>query len=167
MWYDNNLAAKRNMFKTFFYFRIGYATYLVFFIGIINFLTTSYFLAIKKIPEIIDIFPTFEIYIITMVSIGLPLVTLVGWLHFKRTGAYSAESVISQQATPYNFMYQPGYNKEVFGPAYLAILKINKKRLTGEKLSESDCENIKHLEKKLQHLIDGGYVGDPPRGTMK
>ena len=166
MWNDDNLATKRNTFKTFFYFRIGYAIYLAFLIGIINFLTTSYFLAIKKIPEIISIFPTFEIYIITVISIGIPLVTLVGWLHFKRVGTYSAEAAIQQQAAPYNFMYQPGYNKEVFGPAYLEILKMNKKKLTGEKLSESDHEKIKDLEKKLQHLIDGGHVGDPPRGTL-
>ena len=139
---------------------------MAFFVGIINFLTTSYFLAIQKVPEIINIFPTFEIYIITAISIGTPLVTLVGWLHFKRAGAYSAEAAIGQQATQYNFMYPPGYNKEVFGPAYLEILKINKKRLTGEKLSESDHAKIKNLEKKLQHLIDGGYVGDPPRGTL-
>ena len=161
-----NLAMKKNAFKTFFYFRIGYATYLAFFIGIVNLLTTSYFLAIKKIPEIIKIFPTFEIYIITVIGIGIPLITFVGWLHFKRVGTFSAEAAIGQQATPYNFMYQPGYNKEVFGPAYLEILKLNKKKIIGQKLSDEDLGVIIDLEKKLQHLIDGGYVGNPPRGTL-
>ena len=37
------MSNKKNTFKTFFYFRIGYATYLAFFIGITNLLTTSYF----------------------------------------------------------------------------------------------------------------------------
>jgi len=160
------LNTKRNTFKTFFYFRIGYATYLAFFIGIINLLTTSYFLSLKKIPEFINIFPTFEIYVITVIGIGIPLVTLVGWLHFKRIGTFSAEAAIGQQAAPYNFMYQPGYNKEVFGPAYLEILKLNKKKLTGQKLSDTELEKILDLEKKLQHLIDGGHVGNPPRGTL-
>jgi hypothetical protein len=161
-----NLTTKRNGFKSFFYFRIGYATYLAFFIGIINLLTTSYFLALKRIPEIIKIFPTFEIYVITIIAIGIPLVTFVGWLHFKRVGTFSAEAAISQQALPYNFMYQPGYNIEVFGPAYLEILKINKNKLTGQKLSDKELEKILNLEKKLKHLIDGGHVGNPPRGTL-
>ena len=161
-----NLTTKKNTFKSFFYFRIGYATYLAFFIGIINLLTTSYFLSIKKIPEIINIFPTFEIYVITIIAIGIPLVTFVGWLHFKRVGTFSAEAAIAQQAAPYNFMYQPGYNIEVFGPAYLEILKINKKKLTGQKLSDKELEKILNLEKKLKHLIDGGHVGNPPRGTL-
>ena len=160
------LDTKKNSFKTFFYFRIGYATYLAFFIGIINFLITSYFLSLKKIPEIINIFPTFEIYVITIIGIGIPLVTFVGWLHFKRVGTYSAEAAIGQQAAPYNFMYQPGYNIEVFGPAYLEILKINKKKLTGQKLSDEELAKILDLEKKLQRLIDGGHVGNPPRGTL-
>ena len=85
-----HLTTKRNAFKTFFYFRIGYATYLAFFIGITNLLTTSYFLSLKKIPEIINIFPTFEIYVITVIAVGIPLVIFVGWLHFKRAGTYSA-----------------------------------------------------------------------------
>ena len=160
------MTKKKNIFKNFFYFRIGYATYFALFIGIINILTTSYFLAIKKIPTIVQIFPTFEIYIITIISIGIPLVTLVGWLHFKKIGTFSAESEISQQAHPYNFKYQPGYNKEVFGPAYLEILKINRKKITGEKLSEDELIKIKEIEKNLEKLIDGGYVGNPPKGTM-
>lgn len=160
------MTTKKNTFKTFFYFRIGYATYLAFAIGIINLLTTSYFLAIKKVPEIMKIFPTFEIYIITIIAIGIPLVTFVGWLHFKRIGTYSAEAAIGQQAFPYNFKYQPGYNKEVFGPAYLEILRINKKKLTGEKLTEDDLKRIKELEEKLENLIDGGYVGNPPKGVL-
>lgn len=160
------MSKKKNTFKTFFYFRLGYATYLAFFIGITNLLTTSYFLAIKKVPEIIKIFPTFEVYIITVIAIGIPLVTFVGWLHFKRIGTYSAETTVAYQVYPYHFMYKPGYEKEVFGPAYLEILNINKKKLTGEKLSELELEKIRDLEKKLQHLIDGGYVGNPPKGAL-
>jgi len=161
-----NLTQKKNAFKTFFYFRIGYATYLAFFIGIVNLLTTSYFLAIKKVPDIVNIFPTFEIYVTTIILIGIPLVTLVGWLHFKRVGTYSAESAIGQQAFPFNYRYQPGYNKEVFGPAYLEILKINRKKLTGEKLTEEDLKKIADLEKQLENLIAGGFVGKPPKGTL-
>jgi hypothetical protein len=160
------LAKKKNIFKSFFYFRIGYATYFALFIGIINILTTSYFLAIKKIPYIVNIFPTFEIYVITVISIGIPLVTLVGWVHFKKIGTFSAESEISQQAHPYNFKYQPGYNKQVFGPAYLEILKLNRKKIIGEKLTDNELFRIKEIEKDLEKLINGGYVGNPPKGTM-
>ena len=160
------MTKKKNVFKSFFYFRIGYATYFALFVGIINILTTSYFLAITKIPLIVNIFPTFEIYVITVISVGIPLVTLIGWIHFKKIGTFSAESEIGQQAQPYNFKYQPGYNKQVFGPAYLEILKINRKKITGEKLTENDLIRIKQIEKDLEKLINGGYVGNPPKGTM-
>ena len=136
------------------------------FVGIINVFTTSYFLAIKNVPVILEIFPRFEIYVIIIILIGIPLVTFVGWLHFKRIGTYSAEASAYQKAYPFNYKLQSGYNKEVFGPAYLIILKLNMKKVTGEKLSKDEEKEILHLESLLRKLIEGGYVGNPPKGVL-
>ena len=160
------MKTRRKALGGFFYFRLGYATYLAMVIGIINILTTSYFLAIQNVPTILDVFPSFESYVVFVIIIGFPIVTFIGWLHFKRVGTFSAEAAVYAQAMPYNYKLDPGYQKEVYGPAYLAILRLNIKRATGEKLTEEEIKNIKHLEKELSKLIDGGYVGKPPKGVL-
>lgn len=161
------MKKKTQGFRLFYYFRIGYATYLALFIGMINVLTTTYFLAGKKIPWMHQIFPSFESYVAFCIAIGIPTVVLVGWLHFKRIGTYTQEVAISQQHSPYNYKFPPGFNREVFAPAYLAILKMNIKRTKGEKLSQEELENIQSLERQLEELIGGGFAGKPPRGVLE
>lgn len=160
------MNTKRNSLKSFFYLRMGYTLYFAMVVGGINVLTTSYFLSIQKIPAILNIFPSFEIYIISIILIAVPIITLTGWIHFKRIGTYSVEAAIYQKEFPYNYKYPPGYNKEVFGPAYLSILILNIKKATNEKLSDQEENDIIKLELLLEKLIDGGYVGNPPKGAL-
>lgn len=157
---------KKRGFRGFYYFRTGYVTYFTMIVGLINVLSSTYFLAIKKISWMINIFPTFNYYIIFCVVIGLPLVILTGWLHLKRIGTYAAEADISNESAPYNYKLMPGYYKEVFGPAFLSILRINIKRSQGEKLTSEEILEIKNLEEQIQNLIDGGYAGQPPKGAL-
>lgn len=160
------MSKKTKGFRLFYYFRIGYGTYLAMFIGVINILTTTYFLAGKKIPWVQSIFPTFESYVITCIGLGVPIVIFAGWMHLKKIGTYTQEVAISQQYSPYNYKFPPGFNREVFGPAYLAILQLNIKRLKGEKLTKEEMEKILLLEKKLAELIEGGFSGNPPKGVL-
>ena len=90
-----------------------------------------------------------------------------GWLHFKRIGTYSAEISIAQESSPINYKWIPGYTKEVFGPAYLAILRANIKRLQGETLTNDEIEHMRKLENELLKLIQGGYAGNPPKSVFK
>lgn len=156
---------KTKGFRLFYYFRLGYGTYLAMFIGLINVLTTTYFLAGKNITWLHEIFPSFESYILSCIIIGTPIVVIAGWLHFKKIGTYTQEVAISQQFSPYNYKFPPGFNKEVFGPSYLAILQLNIKRINGEKLTKEELESILSLEKKLTDLIDGRFAGNPPSGV--
>lgn len=160
------MTKKNKGFRGFYYFRTGYVTYFTMIVGLINVLSSTYFLAIKKIPWMLILFPTFNNYVIFCIVIGIPLVIVVGWLHLKKVGTYAAEADISNEAAPYNFKFIPGYSKEVFGPAYLTILRINIKKTKGEKLTPEEILEIQNLEKQLQKLIDGGYVGNPPRGAL-
>jgi hypothetical protein len=165
--FNISMKTKTKGFRLFYYFRIGYGTYLAMFIGVANVLTTTYFLAGKKIPWVQQVFPNFESYIAFCIAIGVPIVVIVGWLHFKRMGTYTQEVAISYQYSPYNYKFQPGYNREVFAPAYLAILQLNIKRMKGEKLSHEELENILSLETKLKALMEGGFVGSPPKGVLE
>ncbi len=161
------MGKQRKGLRVFYYFRLGYAVYLALAIGVINVLTSTYFLAIERIPFIKSIFPTFELYIITAILVGLPIIAASGYLHFKKAGTYSAELSISFQNHIFHYKWLPGYHKEVFGPAYLAIFRGMIKRVKSEKLSNNDIQNMKKIENELQKLIDGGIVGNPPKGAFR
>ena len=60
-------------FRSWYYFRIGWSTYFAFILAAINTLTVTYFLAIDNYPILKVIFPSFEIYIIIILVIGIPL----------------------------------------------------------------------------------------------
>ena len=160
------MTRKKQGFRGFYYFRTGYVTYFTMIVGLINVLSSTYFLAIKKIPWLINLFPTFTHYVTFCIIVGIPLVIVVGWLHLKRIGTYAAEADISNEATPYNYKLVPGVLKDAFGPAYLAMLRINIKRAKGEKLTPDELSEIQNIEEKLQKLIDGGHVGNPPKGAL-
>jgi len=46
------------------------------------------------------------------------------------------------------------------------ILKINIKKVKGEKLDEKELSEIAKLEEQLKKLIDGGSIGSPPKGAI-
>ena len=161
------MGKQRKGLRVFFYFRLGYATYLALLVGVINVLTSTYFLAIERAPFIKSIFPTFELYILTAVAIGLPVVIFSGWFHYKKAGTYSAELSIAQQNHVYNYKWLPGYHKEVFSHAYLAIFRATVKQAKSEKLSDEEIQNMNKIEKQLQDLIDGEYAGNPPKGAFR
>ena len=160
------MRKQRKSLRTFHYFKIGYVTYLALTIGAINLLTTTYFLAIDEMPFIKTLFSTFETYVITAIIVGVPIVTVIGWIHFKRIGAFSAAQSIMMQNQIFNYKFQPGYTLEVFGPAYLAILRIAVKRIKSEKLSDDEVKDIDKIQKQLQKLIDGGAVGKYAKGVI-
>lgn len=145
---------------------MGYGTYFIMVVGTINILTSTYFLAIQKIPWTLTLFPTFEVYVIFTILAGLPIIIFVGWLHLKRVGTFAAEAHVQAEAHPYNYKLVPGYLRDVYGPAYLAILQLNIKKAKGEKLTEEEILHIKKIEDQLAKLIEGGYVGAPPKGAL-
>jgi hypothetical protein len=129
----------------------------------INVLTVTYFLAIDNYPVLQAIFPTFGHYITIVVSIGVPLLVLVGYFHYKRSQAYAAEADINIEANPYWYKIPPGWNKEVVFPLYLNMINLMLKMSKNEKLTPDEIEKMSNLQKSLSNLIDGGYVGKPFR----
>ena len=81
-------------FRAWYYFRMGWSTYFAFIFAAINTLTVTYYLAIENYPALKEIFPSFEVYILIICSIGIPLLTIIGYTHFKRTKARKNKSLI-------------------------------------------------------------------------
>ena len=129
----------------------------------INVLTVTYFLAIENYPSLQAIFPTFAHYIVIVVGIGVPLLVLVGYFHYKRSQAFAAEADINIEANPYWYKIPPGWNKEVVFPLYLTMLNLMIKMSKNEKLSTEEIDKITNIQKSLSSLIDGGYIAKPDR----
>jgi len=149
-----------------YYFRIGYATYLTFILGYVSTLITVYYLAIKSLPYLLDIFPKFETFSLIATVIGAPMSVIIGWLHLKRTQAYSAEADITVESSPYSYRLVPGKEAEAFVPSYLELLRLVSRLLASQNLlTKEDEMRIKNVENKLQTLVEGKMVGNPRRKT--
>jgi len=148
--------------RVWYYFRIGYGTYLTFLFGYVSTLITVYYLAIKSIPPLLDLFPRFVPFMVLATAIGVPLSVGIGWMHLKRSHAYTSEQDITVEANPYNYKVAPGHAREVFTPSNLLVLNLISRLMDSKGLlTEEDKAKIAELERKLKILIDGGYVGTP------
>ncbi|HEY4481947.1 MAG TPA: hypothetical protein VI489_03755 [Candidatus Brocadiaceae bacterium] len=146
-------------FRSWFYFRMGWSTYFAFIFAAVNTLVVTYYLAIERIPELKYIFPSFSIYATVMIVIGIPLLVLFGYAHFKKSQAYSSEADIGVESNPYYFKLPPGHQKDVFVPLQLLLSQIVLKIATNEKLTAEEIDKLKDIQRQLDILIKGGSVG--------
>jgi hypothetical protein len=155
---------QRIIARFWYYFRIGYATYLTFILGYVSTLITVYYLAIKNLPYLLDLFPHFETFSVLATVIGVPVSVAIGWLHLKRSQAYSSEADITVESNPYSYKLTPGKEAEAFAPSYLELLRLLSKLLKSQDmLTNDDEQRIRAVEATLEKLIDGKMVGNPRR----
>ena len=148
-------------FRMWFYFRQGWLTYFAFIFAAVNTMVVTYYLAIEKIPVLEAIFPSFSHYVIIMVSIGVPLLAFVGYIHFRRSRAYGSEQDVLVSSNPYMFKLAPGHTIEVVMPLQLILSQLILKIASNEKPSQEEIKKLQDLQKKLDILIKGGIVGKP------
>ncbi len=151
--------AKSLPLRAWFYFRMGWATYFAFIFAAVNTMVVTYYLAIENIPALQTVFPSFAVYAIIMIIIGIPILVFTGYLHYKRTRAFGSEQDVIVESNPYMYKLLPGHQKEVFTPLQLALSKMILKMATNEKPTEEDIQELKELMKKIDDLLKGGSVG--------
>ena len=134
-------------FRGWYYFRTGWSTYFAFIFAAINTLTVTYFLAIESYPVLKDVFPTFTIYIIIIAGIGIPILTLVGYIHFKRTPSYRAEAAVMYETNPFarRMFVNSELTLQINQKLIDLILRISK----DEKISSDDISRIYEIQEKL------------------
>ena len=154
----------RAVYRSWYYFRLGYATYLTFLLGYVSTLITVYYLAIKNMPDLASIFPHFATFGVVATVVGGPLAVVIGWAHLKRSGLFSTEQDITVEANPYLYKLPPGYTKELSIPATLIQLRIVRKLAeTSGILTDTERAELDEIERKFKTLMDGGYIGSPRR----
>jgi len=148
-------------FRMWYYFRQGWALYFAFLFAAVNTLTVTYYLAIEKVPSLQLIFPAFSIYVAFVVGVGIPILVFFGYIHYKKTPAYGSEQDITMESYPYNFKLPPGWWREAMVPAILELIALNLKIINKETLNDEEKNRLDKIQKKLQTLKNGGYVGKP------
>jgi len=142
--------AKNISFRSWFYFRMGWSTYFAFVFAAVNTLTVTYFLAIENYPILKEVFPTFPIYVIVLVLVGVPLLVFIGYVHFKRSPSYRTESAITYESNPFarRIFVNSELNLQINQELIELLLKISK----GGKISEDHISRISKIQEKLNEF---------------
>ena len=132
--------------------------YFAFIFAAVNTLTVTYFLAIDNYPFLKDVFPSFIHYVAILVLIGIPLLVLIGYAHYKRTPSYKAEADIHIEANPH--MRRILTNSEFMLSMSLQLSELSMKLMNNEKLTSDEMNNLKQLQIEFQKQISGRRIRD-------
>jgi len=139
-------------FRSWYYFRMGWGTYFAFIFAAINTLTVTYYLAIERVPSLDAIFPNFFQYIFIISTIGVPLLIIVGYIHYKRTLAFKSEIDIVVESNPYqrrNIVNIHLILESIMQTNQL-LLKLSK----NEKLSETEIGEINSKISEISKFVN-------------
>ena len=144
--------SKSPFFRAWYYFRNGWSLYFAFIFAAINTLVVTYYLAIDKIPFLLDFFPSFLHYVGFAVLLGIPILVTIGFVHFKRSPAYRSEATIGFEVNPY--MRRTLINSEMNLELNLMILNLLSKLSNNEKLNEDELNKIQESKNVLCNFIN-------------
>ena len=136
--------------RSWLYFRTGYATYLVFIVGLSNFLLLLY--NFTPFKDYLDFTP----FAILVVILLLPLGIIIGRLHFRKQ--HGTEMIISTDKNPYMYKIVPNSKDVLLVKAMINDLEISKviinhvikDNVTLEKYFETANKSIAGLNKLLE-----------------
>ena len=141
---------KNKGFRSWYYFRMGWSTYFAFIFAAINTLTVTYYLAIEKIPILVSVFPSFIQYVLIVSGLGIPILILIGYAHYKRTKAFQSEVEILIESNP--FAARNIANTEMILELNLKSLDVILALHQNNKISESELKQIKELHEKISNF---------------
>lgn len=118
---------------------------------------TVYYLAVKQIPELLSLFPHFISFSILATVVGIPTGVVIGWLHMKRSRAYSSEVDIAVESNPYNYKAPPGRDREISIPWILLTLDMMEALAAKhDVLTPEMHETMEKLRRLNKALMKGG-----------
>ena len=139
-------------FRAWYYFRTGWSVYFAFIFAAINTLVVTYFLAIDSYPMLKEVFPTFIVYVTIIVTIGIPILVGVGYMHFKRSPSFRAEAVINFESNP--FTRRVLVNSELTLKLNTKLMELILKISQGEKISKEEILAATKIQDELETLVN-------------
>jgi len=152
--YEKNLKFVGNNsigFRFWYYFRSGYSTYFAFILAAINTLTVTYYLAIEKFPTLQEVFPTFGQYVFIITVIGIPLLTGIGFIHYKRTKAFKSEADVNVESNPYQ--RRNIVNITMILNLTLRLNEMMIKQLKDEKITKEELEDLAKIQNEIKSFL--------------
>ena len=144
--------ARNPGFRAWFYFRNGWSLYFAFIFAAINTLVITYYLAIDKIPVLLVLFPSFMHYVAIMTFIGIPLLVVIGYIHYKRTVAFKSEIDVIMESNPYQ--RRNIVNITLILQAIMQTNQLLLKLSKNEKLSETEIAEINSKIDEISKFVD-------------
>jgi len=129
---------------------MGWSTYFAFIFAAINTLTVTFYLAIEKIPILESIFPSFFHYVLIVSGLGIPILVVIGYAHYKRTKAFQSEVEILIESNP--FAARNIANTEMILELNLKSLNILIALNQNKKISDSELKEITDLHEKISNF---------------
>jgi hypothetical protein len=148
---------ERIIFRSWFYLRIGYGTYIAFLIGFFSNIIVIYKLAITD-TSLVSIFPHLTEFTAIAVIIASPVSVVIGLFHMRRTAAFAADASVSTEANPYVYKIIPGKEREVTVPLSILTARVLLK-LAGDKLTADEKRELEAVLAKADKLLMGHSVG--------
>tara|TARA_B100000749_G_scaffold196846_1_gene153033 strand:- start:202 stop:687 length:486 start_codon:yes stop_codon:yes gene_type:complete len=153
----NQIKTSRS-FRSWFYFRTGWSVYFAFIFAAINTLVVTYYLAIENIPFLGEIFPTFTHYVVTAISVGIPVLVAAGYIHFKRSAGFKSEADVAIETNPH--ARRTLLNTEAIIASYLFSNELMIKMLKGEKLTDEEIKKLAELQEKIREHSKHKTISD-------
>ena len=140
------------IFRAWYYFRNGWSLYFAFIFAAINTLTVTYFLAIENYPVLQSIFPSFLHYVVILSVTAIPLLILIGYVHWIKSGARKADIDINYEVDPYRA--RTLVNSELILKINLNLIQLTTKLVSNEKFNTDEIKKIKDLQTELENFVD-------------
>lgn len=163
---------EKMLFRAWYYFRQGYATYLAFLIGFVSNIIVIYSLGIKPVidsnrlqPTTLGsffqtIFPHLTNFVIIAAVIITPICIYLGLLHMKGTGAFAADASVSTESNPYIYKVVPGKEEEIYIPFMLLAAQGIAKILERQNdITPSEKKQFEEVIAKASSVLAGQPVG--------
>ena len=150
---NRNYVGKNNYaFRLWYYFRQGWSIYFAFILAAINTLTVTYFLAIDNYPSLKSVFPSFELYIIILSSIGIPILIFIGYAHYKKTQGFKSEIDIIIESNPYQRRIL--VNTETALSLQLKLILIIQEMAKNQDLDQNKIDELGKLYEEITTFIE-------------
>jgi hypothetical protein len=148
---------ERILFRSWFYLRVGYGTYIAFLIGFVSNIIVIYKLAIAD-TSLVSIFPHLTDFVLVAAIVASPISIIIGLYHMRRTAAFAADATVSMEANPYVYKIVPGKEREVSFPLSIMTARVLLK-LAGDKLTAQEKQELEGVLAKADNLLLGHSVG--------
>ncbi len=150
----------RLLYRSWFYFRIGYSTYVAFPVGFASNMVVIFELAVRNNKILGPFFPNLSFFAIVALLVAIPISVLVGLYHMKRTGAFAADASVSLESNPYIYKVVPGKEQEVILPLMMLTARGLAKILDEQKtITTEEKREFERVLAKANSLLKGQAVG--------